>query len=295
MKSRYKTLCFIFTVTTVFFILSCYRNTPPPAADEIVYLKTVDYEPVTIQYTGQNDPVSAADGSMKFTPLKVDERFAYSTQWKPERLWQNMTMYAVRNNDIENAIELFAWEPVNWDSIQFTSDLKKAFFIESYPTVGIDRENNLYMANGLTGETRILLTNFGYSPYRASKDGKFVCYYRGSNREPMTIMLFDVEKEAIVGNFEWNPILPLANKYGYIAWTVRRSDSHFGIYGSIDSGFIFAAARLDPEAMKFEVLWDLSDPDAITSSLPSIDDAKGEWNDDVRSQRESARLLEGNR
>jgi hypothetical protein len=300
MKSRYKILGFTFTITSVFLISSCYRNTPPAAANKTIYPETVGYERITIQHTAQNDPLSATDDSMKFTPLEADERFAYSfkaTVDNTGRPWRGMAMYAVRNNDIENTVELFIWKKIEWSSIQFTGDLKKVFFFEPAQSVGgvYDGICNLYMADGLTGKIK-LLTNIGYSPYRASKDGRFVCYgfvpYRKDSkdisREPINIILFDVEKEVIVENIEWNPVIP--DVYGYIGCTIGRSDSHFDIYRTAEGGVIVAAAKLDPETMKFEELWDLS-PDARPFPLPVIEDI---WKDDVRSQRESVRLPDDN-
>jgi hypothetical protein len=297
MKSTYKILGSAIT-TVVFLILSCHRNTPPPTANEVMYPKTGYYEQITIQYEPQNDHVSTTDDSMKFTPLKGDERFAYSFKATVDdtgRRWRGLAVYAVKDNDIENAVELFTWKLAEWSSIQFTSDLKKVFFFEirHAPIQGVyDGICNLYMADGLTGEIR-LLTNIGYSPYRASKDGKFVCYRidpnRRSSREPVTIILFDVEKEVIIGTIEWNPIIPV--EYGYVGCDIARSDSHFEIYKTTEGPPVLAGARLDPETMEFEVLWDLSDPDALPSPFPTLEDV---WNDDVRSQRESVRLPDDN-
>lgn len=51
----------------------------------------------------------------EFPPLNENERFAYSlqniqtTENNQNHYWQKMTMYAVRNNNTSDIVELFTW------------------------------------------------------------------------------------------------------------------------------------------------------------------------------------------
>ena len=204
-----------------------------------------------------------AEAVGRFTPLNDNERFAFSTRTISDaqrRAWQRITMFAVRNNNITNVSELFIWEPVRFETIQFTSDLKKVFFVESNTDrwgAGATLTNNLYMANGLTGEIRRLLTDISFSSYfRVSKDGRFILF-RSRHfyiREFVNLYLFDVEIEAIVGKFEWRPDNPV-DWVTIESWELFRFDNAFRIYGTDSGRSIWAAAELDLTTMELQTIW----------------------------------------
>ena len=226
---------------------------------------------------------------IRFAPLGDNDRFAYAIQTVRNdagRGVHKMTVYAARNNDIEDITELFSWMDVRYgEVIQFTSDFRKGFFL------AIQRgENphiwthNLYMANGLTGEIRRLLTDTG-SLLRASKDGRFVGFLgRGQVGESVNIFLFDIASETIVGEFEWRTEWPVSG-----GWDIFRFDNGFRIYGTWERGQIIAVAELDPDTMELRTLWDGTgseiDVDWVHSILSNPTRADDDWNDDVVRQR----------
>ena len=72
--------------------------------------------------------VLAAEVVGRFSPLNDNERFAYALERVPDAQGQwllrlDMTMFAVRNNDINDTSELFTWEVANdsW-GVHFTGD-----------------------------------------------------------------------------------------------------------------------------------------------------------------------------
>jgi hypothetical protein len=230
-------------------------------------------------------PVSMADEIIKFTPLRDNERFAYTTQTQHGnlgRVWQRMTMFAVRDNNIENVTELFTWEPVRHSDIQFTSDFKKGFFIESNIIRWDDSDlYHLYMVNGFTGDIRKLLPDIGLSSgFRVSKDGKFILFLGSSypTRDFMDFFLFDVENEVMLGEFEWRPnrqFLPWGDPIH--SWRVRRSNNIFWLLATV-AEFIVAAAEFDPITMELKTFYSTLDESGFPS-LPIRGDEG--WSDDV--------------
>jgi len=230
-------------------------------------------------------PVLMAEEITRFTPLRDNERFAYTTQTQHGnlgRVWQRMTMFAVRDNNIENVTELFTWEPVRWWDIQFTSDLKIGFFIEDLFALrdhAIGWSSPLYLVNGFTGEIRKLLPDIGDS-FRVSKDGKFVLFLGPTypRRDHIDIYLFDVENEIMLGEFEWRPnrqFLPWADPIH--SWHVLRFDNIFWLLATV-AEFIVAAAEFDPITMELKTFYSTLDESGFPS-LPIRGDEG--WSDDV--------------
>ena len=226
-----------------------------------------------------------AEETKSFIPLAYNERFAYSLQAirAGSRIWQRMTVYAVRNNDTENAIELFSWEHINTIHIQFTCDLKKWFFVESLLTgnsgTAASWTHNLYMANGHTGEIRRLQTNIGGRVFRVSNDGRFVLFQsREPNKEFAQLVLFDIKKNAIISEFEWIVKRSLAEQRASQHWVILRFDNIFRIYELGEHEIIIAVAELDPTTMEFRTIWDYSNMPEFPS-VPWMGDDN--WVDDV--------------
>ena len=199
-----------------------------------------------------------------FTPLANNERFAYTTphsfnnegrgQWV-------LHLFAVQGGDIENAVPLIATGSIrNWE-VQFTSDFKKAFFINiDYPGNGISAPDihSFYMANGLTGEVKRLMVDTSYASWRVSRDGQYILFQSFEHRAGyVNLHLFDVENEAIVDEFIWRPDRParLNQSAPIQAWEIRRHGSIFRIYATTELGFVAAIAEFDPASRQVVTLW----------------------------------------
>ena len=239
--------------------------------------------------TTEKDTILSEDkaNELRFIPLGYNERFAYSMQTVRNdegRGWERMTLYTVRNNDIEDISDLFSWENVEPRGVQFTADHRMCFFlVRDVVRWGFIWTHNLYMANGLTGEVRRLLSDTG-PLLRVSKDGRFVSFLgRDRAGESVDIFLFDIASETIVGEFEWRTEWPVSG-----GWDIFRFDNVFRIYGTWERGQIIAVAELDPETMELRTLWDKTvaerdgDWEFIVSQPTRADD---DWNDDVVRQR----------
>ena len=219
----------------------------------------------------------------RFTPLNANERLAFTLQGS------EATFFAVNNDDIEDFSMLFSWRPVWVSRIQFTSDFKKGFFLETATTrekgIVTARLQKLYIVNGFTGEIRKVLTIRGEEPVRISSDGRFVIFLQGTQRfdNSINIYLFDIEKDAIVAEFIWHPWESLTDELrqaGPISsWLLFRFENVFKIYAVIGGG-IAGWAVLDPIAMTLELLCDnpfrFFDPTASHYSLENPI-----WFDDV--------------
>jgi hypothetical protein len=225
-----------------------------------------------------------ADVVARFAPLADDERFAYSLQDIKDENGQHMridlVVYAVKNDDVENAAELFTWERNTRDFVQFTSDFRTAFF-----NVWSEGTYTLLKADGTTGEITVIASDVVGG--RISTDGRFYAFIdfrRLSDYEKANIVLFDVENEAMT-HLEWRPKRPV-----YGGWSLFRFGNIFRIYGIIDSGGSPAAAAIEmnPETMEITVLWDKTDIDNWLELSPPLPEISGDdsrlWQDDVFRQ-----------
>jgi hypothetical protein len=220
-----------------------------------------------------------ADVVAQFTPLADDEHFAYSEQNVPDtdgHMRWDLTLYAVKNNNIENAAELFIWERISGGTIQFTSDSRTAFF-----HMWLEGKSTLLKADGVTGELRAVVSNVGWG--RISTDGRFFASIdpqRLSDFEQANIFLFDIENE-IMTQLDWK----INNRLDGGGWYIYRFDNIFRIYGTHDGGAIAAVADLNPETMEITVLWDKTDIVRWWEISPPLPMLYGEdwqrWMDDV--------------
>lgn len=197
---RYSNIKYIYFLLIVITLCSCFRS-------------RTDKEALS---SFQNDAEeSDIDETIRFTPLNDNERFAYSLEGVQNvrgfRM-MNMTLYAVRNNDIEDISELFTWKDVLWFGIQFTDDYRMCFFAvwqrSEIPPHSPSFTHYLYMVDGATGEIKKVMTNL-MLPFRASKDGRFVCYINQwrlsdfekglilSETEKANIFLYDIENKTM--------------------------------------------------------------------------------------------------
>lgn len=119
---------------------------------------------------------------------------------------------------------------------------------------GFTSTENLYMANGHTGEIRKLLTDIGMAPFRVSKDGRFITLLKrsSSNENAVNIILFDVENESTIWEYEWQPEW---TPRSFVGWEIIRRDNTFRIYMMVGGGYIGAEAELNPITLEFVTLW----------------------------------------
>jgi len=216
----------------------------------------------------------------RFTPLQDNERFAYAIQSMRDsegRPRMELTIYSVRNNNVEDISELFTWENVRWNNVAFTSDFRKVFFIgitRIGSGINAPQISNLYMANGNTGEIRRLITdNLGGSSLRASKDGRFVIFQRHNFRsiDSSQFYLFDVASETVLGEFIWRPNRP-EYFWAVNGWRFIRVDNIFRIIADYDGDAgSLAVADFDPETRTFISLWVYPDKMPELSFPPYID------------------------
>ena len=104
MEKVLKYFLIVFAIAAVFLILSCRRETSVLAETEII----------NSEHYSEHDIVDpAVERITRFTPLNANERFAYSLERvrdnQGQQAWWNITLYAVRNNDINDVTELFTW------------------------------------------------------------------------------------------------------------------------------------------------------------------------------------------
>jgi tricorn protease-like protein len=238
----------------------------------------------------------AEDVVARFTPLNDGERFAYtfeSVRSPSGFLMRNMTLYTMRNNDIQDISYLFTWEDIVWNHIQFTNDFRKAFFIDLRRSEGDAR--TLYMAVGATGEVKKILQNDSLrAGFRVSKDGKFIVFVgsqflspsgRSHEDERAIIAVYDIEN-GIMAEIEWRPHRPpYRDPIG--GWTVHRFDNIFRIYADIEMGFIGAIAELDPTTLELTTLWNCFSVSGL-DSWPRISDE--DWQDDVVLQHRNPNI-----
>jgi len=294
----------LFITVIALLALSCHRNTPPAqgATEETLYSESVieEYEEIHDSAT-----VATAE-TISFTPLADNERFAYTMPLifdSDGHVRGAMRLYAVRNNDIDDVSELFTWEEAIWQSIQFTSDLRKCFFAmrvlpphrTQEPLLVSHFKRYLYVADGSTGEVRRLPVQV-MPRFRVSKDGRFVSFINNwqlpyfeknifySEWEQANIFLFDIETETM-SQFIWRTNSRISG-----SWDVFRFDNVFRIYAIAEGGtYIAAAAELDLATMELTTLWDMTGL-LGGHQIPYYDDllddvALQEWNPNIRLQR----------
>jgi hypothetical protein len=233
--------------------VSC--NGREPAAD-VEYQENTDNR----QYTANTSTVLLEDETVRFAPLNANERFAYAlyNTLSPRGYgMNNLTLYAVRDNNIEDRRELLFWEDVaDTDGVQFTSDFRTLFFTARQRFEGAPHLTYafqpLYMANGSTGEVRRLPTDIRL-PWRASKDGRFIAFLQGEwGRQETNIFIFELETGAMT-HLVWraNELLPAG-------WSLFRYGNTFLIQGGGQS-FVTTLAELNPETMELRTLLDITD------------------------------------
>ena len=208
-----------------------------------------------------------------FAPLADNERFAYSVReacYQESMPIYDMTVYAVRNNDIHDIKELFSWESVRHfgREFQFTEDLKIFYFLEYRWLNTYWSEQDLYVANGFTGTIKKLIPNI-IGIFRLTDDGRhiaFLHYYREFDpknnimlereEKKADIVIFDIENETM-RHFEWQTKSPVVDA----GWILRKFGNNFRIFALTDEARdIIAEAELNPSTMELNVLWDMSDP-----------------------------------
>ena len=173
-------------------------------------------------------------------------------------LGRTLVMYAVKGNNIEDRRELFIWGRASWAHVYFSNDLRVGFFL-AMPSETPDFDfalHNLYMANEITSEIRRLISAIGvHTDFRPSRDGRFISFIRGDFLSNFAnIYLFDVENNAMSGEFEWKLTNPVET------WMLNRSGNNFRAFGLNDGGGIIALAKLDLATMELRTVWDETDP-----------------------------------
>jgi hypothetical protein len=244
-----------------------------------------------IFFTLQAGFVFASEVVARFTPLADNERFAFSNRQERRGAgWQNiLTIYAVRNNNIADISELFVWEEIRTQDLQFTGyDYRTLFF------VGISQGMRLFRADGSSGEVRLVMDTIP-GTFRVSSDGRFVGYInryylpsledgiRLIDWEQANIFVFDIEN-GITEQFFWRPQRP---SFEGLYWRIFRFGDGFRIYGILQNGSIVAAAELNPATMVLTTLWDTPfealDPILGIHALPNLFEDDEEWMDGVFS------------
>ena len=269
MKNTVKLFLFALMVTMAFLPVSCHRHTPATV------IETVYSETTSNNVDATQDPAAIPEEITRFTPLNDNERFAYSIENardnQGQQAWWNITLYAVRNNDINDVTELFTWENIEWSNVNFTDDLKVCFFLARQRTENMHIwTSNLYKANGFTGEVRRLITDT-IPLFRVSTDGRFISFIKENpDRYSANIFLFDVENEIMVGEFEWR-LNRTVN-----SWEIFRYENIFRIFGTLMGVELIAAAELNPATMEFRTLWNNAAAEDIKDII-HVDD----WRDDV--------------
>jgi len=269
-------------MSPMFLNISCYRDAASSVdAIEVLNIKAAEYEIIPIDNIADNVPRLAIT---RFTPLGENERFAYTDD-------AGVTLYAVRNNDIEDISELVFLGDAMWHSVQFTSDLRRSFFarwrLPSDLPLRYRVRSPIYMANGETGEIKRLPIDADHW-FRVSNDGRFVGFIdpyvrselennrRITEREQANVFIFDIEAETMT-EFQWR-----TNARADGGWHIHRFDNGFRIYGLTERGdHIMAAAEIDLSTMELTTLWDRTAGSDDTTPLPFFGD---DWFDDVSLQ-----------
>jgi len=242
--------------------------------------------------------VSTADEIVRFTPLGENERFAYAVENAQSpmgfAMWK-MTLYAVRNDNVADISELFVWEYVTWENIQFTGDFRVAFFFARQWTASSPPARHLYMANGNTGEIRKIMSTRDSSDFRVTKDGRFIGFigdwdspnyeaptFPHLGYEKVNLFVYDVENKTMKNHVTWH-----INGFIDGGWSIFRRDNIFIIYADLEGGHIAAATELNPETMELTALWDMTNINDRISPLPRFahSDRYCEWQDDIIWQR----------
>lgn len=272
----------IFLVMLFVLLAGCRRGNE--SAPRLQVLETGSEERLTEANVGQD--ILLTEDTLRFTPLDYNERFVFATDNVRDiaaglSRW-DMTLYAIRNGDIASASKLFSWRNVGSPDIQFTDGFRRCFFLSRrYLNTRIF---DLYLADGTTGEIRRLIADTVSSVWRVSKDGKYIGFLNfrypdtSALKNYVSIYIFDVENEVVIGEFEWQPIVP-----GRIqGWNIFRLDNIFRIVGSIMRGTIEAVVELDLATMELRTIFDQTEYGWRGAYAPNLDD--DEWGDDVRRQ-----------
>ena len=229
----------------------------------------------------------SAEEPTRFTPLADNERFAITVHSIRESdvIWRTyMTLFAVKNNNINAITELFTWDSVRMQDVQFTSDLRKCFFLMSTPLIlhTLD-QYDLYIADGSLGEVKRVLTDMGSAIWRVSNDGRFVLF-QGAERssDHVIVSLYDIENDVIIREFEWKPNRQSIS--GSIqGWSINRFNNIFRLYAILEMGYIGAVADINPSTMELITLWDNFSLSGLSLlSMPNIVDES--WLDDIQLQ-----------
>ena len=277
-----------FMALVTFSNISCQRTTAAPAPAGVI-------NPEASVANSEGTPTSIALPEIeitRFTPLDENERFAFARDniEVPPPIWgmDILTLYAIRNNDIENRRELFTWEDVTEGHIQFSHDFRKAFFStrqrELIPPTSLQ---SFYKVNGSTGEVKRLPIEVE-PRWRITQDGRFVAFINrwllsdtGEttgrwDREQANIFVFDSETETMT-QLTWRTNMPIES-----GWTLYRLGNIFRVFGGHTS-FALAATELDPATLELRTLWDMTDWDIVDPAdrISPPDISTEPWIDDV--------------
>jgi len=295
MKNALKLFALSFILAAVFSTMSCHSNTPDPVEVNVAYAETASIE----QEEAQDVFAETADEIIRFTPLADNERFAFSEHLirvispAPHLVFSlpHITIYAVNDNNIENAAELFSWEDMTRNNIQFTSDFRTAYLLVNKSAIrGRVLSFDVYKADGAMGEIRRLLTDIRHANFRASKDGRFILFQIHRGWEFAHLFLFDVKSETIVGEFEWWPENHIpGGDFSQSSWAIRRFDNVFRIYALGEHGYIDAVAELNPATLELKMLWN-DFREAGLSHPPNLSHDEG-WSDDVGIQHANPNIM----
>jgi hypothetical protein len=258
MKTMFRIFLFAFVATAAFYSVSCNRREPTTA--DAVHPENTD----SGQYEMHTSTVSLADETARFPLLADNERFAFTFGRAAQSIIWWLTVYAVRDNDIESRRKLFVWEDVaDTDGFQFASDFRTVFLAVRQRNPPSDW-HTLYMANGFTGEVKRLPMEV-ILPWRASKDGRFVAFINiwqvsdtgectgDWDREKANIFVFEVET-GVITQIAWKTNMHIEG-----GWSLYRYGNTFLIHGSFEKGRLAALAELNPTTMELRTLVDLTD------------------------------------
>ena len=233
-----------------------------------------------------------------FTPLTDDERFAYFFETRGGTFPTSLTVYAVHDDDIENAVHLFAINGREGDfsthCITLSEDLKTLFFVTTQNQNLRGRRHpptnapNLYMANGVTGELQrlpVFIPEHVWYSFRITRDGRFVVFIDpfpdhdyesgrftgGAERHQATIVVYDVEQRTTM-RYVWEI-------EGWIesSWDLTATDNVFGIFGTSERGRRLARAEFDPESMELKTIYDFTGGGVSKIPPPEYDE---DWRED---------------
>ena len=243
---------------------------------------------------------------MRFTPLAENERFAYFFETRGGTFPTSLTVYAVQDDDIENAAYLFTIDGREGDystnTITLTEDLKTLFFVRwrNPPLRGrrpLPRNvPNLYMANGATGELQrlpVFISSTQWLSFRITRDGRFVVFidpfpdydyesgsFTGSaESHQATIVVYDVEQRTTM-RYVWEIEGSIES-----SWRLTAMGYTFGIFGTMERGGRLARAEFDPASMALKTIYDFTGGWLSEIPPPRYDD---DWREDeLRIQMEN--------